>query len=222
MAMFRRMYHKFVLPLQALTISEKCQLLFSFVMSLATFAAMASALLSFLQMRETHRDLVTTQRPWMGITVIRLKVLSLDLKNPKASYHIQLKNFGASVATHVAVSARPLVRADQIYSTRQLTCQEAKAWSAARSMFPGQGVIENSGGGIVFPGQEGFAEQDDVRIERPDFDQSRFFLVVGCATYQDAFGEYRETRFIYSSNTDVSTIASPIELTPFLISESPQ
>lgn len=222
MTMSRRLYHKVLTPLKSLSFSEKCQLAFSFIISLATFAAMASAVLSFFQIRETHKDLVTTQRPWMGVSLIRLKTLSLDLKDPKASYHIQLKNFGASVATHVSVSTRPVVRVDQIYVTRQLTCQEADAWSRARAMFPGQGTIEDTGGGIVFPGQEGSAEQNDIRIERPDFDQGRFFLVVGCATYKDPFGEYRQTKFIYSSNVDVSKIASPIDLTPFLISESPK
>jgi hypothetical protein len=215
-------YSKAILKLKSLSIKQ-WQLVFSGIMATATFAATFSAIFAGVQLWLTHRDLVVTQTPWMGVSLVHVKSVSLDLKDPKASYHVQLKNFGVSPATHVTLSSRPIVRADQFYVTRQLTCQEAQNVSNARTILPSQGItIENTGGGIVFPGQESFADFTNVRIERPDFDASRFFYIVGCIVYRDSFNEIHDTKFIYASDVDVSSITGPIELKPFVISESPR
>lgn len=223
MNIFRSFYYRAVLPLKDLSLTEKYQLFFAFLASLATLVALCSTLVAVCQLRETHRDLVIAQRPWMGISEpITVSFVSIDAKDPKASYVIKVKNFGASVATHVSVSARPVVRADQIYPARDIVCKEAKSWSNAPSIFPGQGIIEKTGGGIVFPVQEGVADFQNQRIERPDFDQQRHLYVVGCLAYEDQFGESRETRFLYWSGDDVTAIKLPAQLSPFLISESPR
>jgi hypothetical protein len=202
---------------------EKYQLFFTAVVAFSTVVAMCSTIVAVFQLKETHRDLVVSQRPWLGVSQpIELSGLSLDPKDAKASYTIKVKNFGASVATHVNLSTRAVVRSDQIYPAKKLTCEEAVSAMRATTFVPGQGVVDKSGGGAIFPSQEGEAQVGNLRIERPDADVSKLLFVVGCIEYDDQFGEIHQTQFMYWSGGDATALKLPTQLTPFLTSNNPE
>jgi hypothetical protein len=219
----RAFYKKRLAPLKRLRLFDKYQLLFTAVVALSTIVAMCSTVVGVLQLRESHRYLVVSQRPWIGISApIDLSSLSLDPKDAKASYTIHTKNFGASVATHVSLSTRPVVRADQIFPNKELTCKEALSFMNASTFVAGRGVVEKGGGGVVFPSEEGTSQFLNLRIERPDIDPSQLLFIVGCIQYDDEFGEPHQTQFLYWSGTDATSLKVPFKLLPFITSNIPQ
>lgn len=182
-----------------------------------TFVIAASTFVAALQLIEMHNATIVSQRAWIGVSrPIELDALNLDQKGAKASYVVTFKNYGPSVALHVALSARVVVNSLEVFPTRQLVCKEATGMTNGIAYEPGsQFGTEHGLGESLFPLDEEEMRFTNQPIDHPELAQNGPLFLIGCIVYRDQFGHQRRTRFTDMYYGDLKNSTFPLSLNPF-------
>jgi hypothetical protein len=174
-------------------------------------------IVNFFQMKATQQAAdATTQatvrstRPWVGVQY-PIEVTSVDWDNHTATYVVTIKNYGPSVALHLAVAANIVSNSVVLPQIQNEACE--------RSLMISKGTASNGQqfppmtGETMFP-TDGFGRwfTDD---SFPVAQDSNRFWIVGCITYSDQFEKPRVTRFCNVYYKPIKSATFPIFLYSF-------
>jgi hypothetical protein len=161
-------------------------------------AAVVYAGVTIVQLYDLRHSIEMNNRAWVGLDrPVDVTAFSFGPKEGKASYIVTLKNYGPSVAQHIAISAHVSTNIAEVVAQQLQACKEAEATSNGWFQAPAQHFGEHLVGDTLFPSDAEGRHFDNQTFNPYGTAAPNVLTVTGCVVYRDQFGKQRRTRFCY-------------------------
>jgi hypothetical protein len=189
----------------------------TFIIAVTGIAYTIFSALQWVATRESVKTagdaLIQSNRPWVGVMYpLEITAINWQAKPvPTANYVITIKNYGPSIALRLSIAANAVSDSLTLLQVQDQTC--IRSWKISRGTTLEGQEVERMAGGMMFPSDSHGRHFNDDPF--PVSADSPRFWIIGCITYDDQFGNDRQTRFANVYYDPVKSAKLPIFLYSF-------